>query len=75
MNNANKNAERHTFLMKRAQEIYRAAAPRCTCGRDTTNRYWHEPRCAIEGAWDDAMAEAKDEWAEREDLRTETEAV
>lgn len=73
MNNAS-NAERHTFLMKRAKEIYRSAQSRCSCGSDSRDPNWHEPRCAIEGAWDDAMAEAKDEWAERED-REETEAV
>jgi DNA-binding IscR family transcriptional regulator len=74
MSNAVNYTDRHRALTRRATEIYRAAAPRCTCGRDDRSRYWHEPRCAIETAWEDAMDAAKDEWAERED-QEETEAA
>lgn len=73
MNNAS-SAERHTFLMKRAWEIYRSVQSQCSCGSNSRGPNWHEPRCALEGAWNDALAEAKDEWYEREE-REETEAV
>lgn len=38
--------------------FFKKMNPRCTCGGDSRDIYWHEPRCELETKWYEAYEKA-----------------
>lgn len=52
--------EARNRLVRRAKVIFQGYRARCTCGWNNSD---HAPECPVEGAWLDAMDEAREEEA------------